>query len=308
MSSLRAEIGPLSTLFAFEASGRLGSFTRAAEELGVTQAAVSKQVAALEQRLGRKLFVRHARHIELTPAGNQLFATTSSALRSVAKAIREIEALDHRPLTIALSIAMSQFWLMPILPEFIDRHPDIKLRILSQDDLSHVSGADILLSFQTDPGPSDIRLFEGEVVAMASPGFLKAHKVQTAADLLNLPRIQYDTPNRSWIGWVEWASHAGLDPPRPSSHGLSVSRYQDALLAAMRDQGAVLAWSFDGQMPFPNGELTILPGPRVPAPGAFFLSLADPKRPGVAEVVRWLRGRTAKGIPKVGVDAAFNPG
>jgi DNA-binding transcriptional LysR family regulator len=294
MPSIRADVGPLATLFAFEAAGRLGSFTRAADELGVTQAAVSKQVAALEQRLGRKLFVRRARHIELTPAGGELFETTSAALASVARAMREIQALDHAPLTIALSIAMSQFWLMPILPEFTDRHPDIRLRILSQDDLSNLSGADIVISFQTDPGPDDIRLFGGEIVAMASPGFLRAHRIATAADLLTTPRIQYDTPNRSWISWAEWASHARLDPPRPSSHALSVSRYQDALLAAIRDQGAVLAWSFDGEIPFPNGELVLVPGPRIPAPGAFFLSVADPSRPGVREVVGWLRDRAGR--------------
>jgi LysR family glycine cleavage system transcriptional activator len=214
MPSIRADVGPLATLFAFEAAGRLGSFTRAADELGVTQAAVSKQVAALEQRLGRKLFVRRARHIELTPAGGELFATTSAALASVARAMREIQALDHAPLTIALSIAMSQFWLMPILPEFTDRHPDIRLRILSQDDLSNLSGADIVISFQTDPGPDDIRLFGGEIVAMASPGFLRAHRIATAADLLTTTQdsIRHPEPELDFLGGMGIPCPAGSAP------------------------------------------------------------------------------------------------
>ncbi len=287
MSSIRADIGPLSALFAFEAAGRLGSFTRAAGELGVTQAAVSKQITTLEERLGLRLFIRRARHVELSPAGSELFVTTTAALASIARTMRELQAADRPPLTIALSIAMSQFWLMPILPDFTARHPDIPLRILSQDDLEGVA-ADIVIRFAAQEVPGALRLFEAEVMAMASPRFLERHPLRGAADVLAAPLIHYDTPDRSWIGWREWAAHAGLAPAR-TPRALSVSRYQDALIAALRDQGVMLTWGFLGRPLIAGGDLVPVPGPRIPAPGAFYLSTRTPERDGVRAVVDWLR-------------------
>lgn len=289
MSSIRSEIGNLSTLFAFEAAGRLGSFTRAALELGVTQAAISKQIGLLEDRMEQPLFLRMPREVVLTAAGRELLETTSISLNAIAKTMRDLRSVKHIPLTIALSIPMSQFWLMPRLPDFTQAHPDIPLRILSQDDLNGAQDADIIIQFYGGPTPplGAMHMFDGEVAAMASPTFLTKHAIITPGDVLNAPLIHYDTPDRNWISWREWASASNL-PVTRAIPALSLNRYQDALIAAARNQGAVLAWYLRGKPLIPDGALVPAPGPRIPAPGAFYLTVLRPDRAGAQTVANWL--------------------
>ena len=113
MLSFRRQIGPLSAVFAFEAAARHLSFSRAAEELGVTQAAVSKQIASFEAHLGTKLFSRNHRSVSLTREGRELNRVVHMALKDVAAAARAIAGPQETHLTIALSTTLSQFWLMP---------------------------------------------------------------------------------------------------------------------------------------------------------------------------------------------------
>lgn len=290
MSSIRSDIGYLAWLFAFEAAGRLGSFTRAAAELGVTQAAVSKQIVALEDRLGQRLFHRRPRHVELTPAGQELFATTTFALGAIARTMRDLRRVEDPPLTIALSIPLSQFWLMPRLAEFTAAQPQIPVRIIAQDDPATVRGADVHLRydmFDAAPPAGARRLFGATVMAMASPQFLERHRLATPADVIAAPLIHYDAPDRSWITWRDWAAHCGL-APGPLRPALSVSRYQDALIAAQQHQGIVLVWCIDGRPLVAEGHLLATPGRPLPAPGAFYLHGGDRQRPGLQLLTDWL--------------------
>lgn len=291
MASLRSEIGQLTSLFAFEAAGRLGNFTRAAEELGVTQAAVSKQIVALEARLGQKLFDRKARCVALTAAGQDLYATTAFALGAVARTMRDLQRPADRPLTIALSVPLSQFWLMPRLPEFTARHPNLPIRIIAQDAPQTAKDADFIITFIGHDEPTDgaAPLFGAQIIAMAAPDVLRAQNLATMADVARAPLIHYDAPDRSWLTWRDWAvaakqAVAGIRP------ALSVSRYQDALTAAGQGQGVVLVWCIDGRPLIAKGDLVAVPGPILPAPGAFYLRQGD-DRTGMAEVAAWLAQR-----------------
>lgn len=289
MASLRAEIGPLSSLFAFEAAGRLGSFTRAADELGVTQAAVSKQIVALEDWTGQRLFHRKPRHVELTEAGQALFSATTVGLGTIARSMRDLQEVDERPLTLALTIPLSQLWLMPRLKEFTAAYPDIALKVDAKDPRDTAVTADFTILFHPNGNalPQGCRhLFGGEVRAMASRAFLARHRLQTPSDVLRAPLIQYDAPDRSWLTWRDWAVEAGIDSGRLHP-ALSVSRYEDALIAARTHQGAVLVWFINGQPLISGEELEPLPGPILTAPGAFYLQ-AGPLRPGAEAVLDWL--------------------
>jgi DNA-binding transcriptional LysR family regulator len=289
MASVRSEIGSLAPLFAFEAAGRLGSFTRGAAELGVTQAAISKQISSLEEWIGKPLFVRRPRHVELTAEGQELFATTSLALSSIARTMRNLKLVADPPIGIALSVPLSQFWLMPIISEFTKEHPAINLRILAQDDLAEASGADLIVRFQHEEirKPAGLRLFDGEVVAMASSAFLRDNPLSSPADVLAAPLIHYDTPDRSWISWSMWAEQAGL-PPRPLQPALSLNRYQDAVIAAMQGQGVALVWKLNGRPLVFAGTLEAVPGPCIRAPGAFYLETPGTGGPATDLVIDWL--------------------
>lgn len=297
MSRFRNRIGPLATVFAFEAASRHGSFTAAAEELGVTQAAVSKQIAALEERLGVTLFIRRHRHVELTSAGVRLATSAHAALSSVARTMQEIQKKEPRPLTVTLSASLSRFWLMERMPDFRRSHPDIVLRVVAQDDPDprNIDGTDLLIRYETmlPPGTEAIRLFGAKIVAMASPGFLQRHPIHGPEDIVSVPLIHYDTPDRGWISWEDWrrsALPAGTLPPP----ALSVSRYHDAFAAAQQGQGVVLVWQVEDGQDRPVGGLAAIPSPAIPAPGAFYLIPLTPDREETRAAVAWFASQSAE--------------
>ena len=120
---------PLSALRIFEAAARLGSFTRAADELGVTQAAVSWQVKALEQRLGQPLFLRLPREVALTPAGERLARAASEAMSLLRTALADLSETGQGVLVISALQSLASQWLAPRLGAFQLAHPEIAVRL-----------------------------------------------------------------------------------------------------------------------------------------------------------------------------------
>jgi DNA-binding transcriptional LysR family regulator len=282
MTNLRREIGSLTALFAFEAAGRLDSFTLAAAELGVTQAAVSKQISALEHELDTSLFRRMHRSVQLTEKGQELYQAVHDGLSGVVAAMQTLRiGTQPRPLTIAATMSMSHFWLLPRLPSFKKQHPDIAVRIVSQDEFLDLrSGtADMIIRFGDGSWPDgeDRMLFRGEICAMASPGFLASHgSIDTVEAILSCPLISYDTLDWSWeiSTWTQWKKVGGVAGKLPAP-ALSFSRYIDAIQAASADQGVVLAWrSLTGGIE-EKGQLLRLPGPPLVPRGAFYLVSTD---------------------------------
>ena len=292
----RHEIGSLGALFAFEAAGRLGSFTRAADELGVSQAAVSKQVANLEASLGQLLFQRLHREVRLTRAGTDLFRVTTEALASISQSMRSLRRNEAvRPITIAASMATSHLWLMPLLTSFKRSHPGLPIRLLSEDSAVDLrtGAADIAIRFG-DGGWQDGRatyLFNGVVYPMASPSLVEAREsVEKVEDLLDWPWIAYDNPDRSWVSWSDWLRAAGCKGA-PAAPTLSCTRYLDALQAACAGQGVVLVWGGLTGGIEERGRLVRLPGPAFFPPGDFYLIEAPQAeaKPGCALLSAWLR-------------------
>ncbi len=292
MAGFRNQIGSFSTIFAFEAAARHGSFTAAAGELGVSQAAVSKQIAALEERLGVALFFRRPRHVELTPAGRQLAASSHTALSSIAGTMQEIRKVEARSLTVKLSASLSRFWLVERMPDFRRTHPDIVLRIVTQDTPGDhaANNADLLIRYQTTvlPGSGAIRLFGARIAPMASPGFLERHPVRRPEDIALAPLIYYDTPDSEWVSWEDWQRIAlpGKPLPPPS---FSVSRYHDAFAAAQQGQGIILAWQVENGSDRSFEGLREIPAPKIAAPGAFYLIPLTPARLETRAAIEWLK-------------------
>lgn len=293
--SHRREIGSLGALFAFEAAGRLGSFTRAAAELGVSQAAVSKQVANLEETLGRPLFQRLHREVRLTRTGLDLFQVTTAALASISQSMRSLRRTEAvQPVTIAASMATSHLWLMPLLTSFKQSHPGLPIRLISEDgavDL-RTSATDIAIRFGDGEWPdgSATLLFGGVVYPMASPSLIEAHdRLEKVEDLVDLPWIDYDAQDRSWVSWSDWWRAAGgnLSLAAPT---LSCTRYLDALQAACAGQGVVLVWGGLTGGIEERGQLVRLPGPAFFPQGGFYIVQAPQAqdKPGGALLSAWL--------------------
>ncbi len=174
----RRDLPSLSLLQTFELAARRLSFTEAAEELCITQSAVSRQIRSLEEQLGVPLFKRLHRALELTPEGKTLFETVTRNLDDLEVSIREIQVVKSFPqLTVGTSVSFAYFWLMPRLAKFSEAHPEIDLRILASDQaLDLAKGtADIGVLYGNGqwPGFKSDLLFGEEVYPVCGPAYLE---------------------------------------------------------------------------------------------------------------------------------------
>lgn len=210
---------PLSAIRVFEAAARLGSFTRAAEELGMTQAAVSWQVKALEKRLDQPLFRRLPREVVLTPAGERLARAATEAIGALRGAVGDITDSGTGVLSITVLNTFATQWLAPRLGAFQVHHPDIAVRLDSSQrlvDLLHEeSDVGIRASREGEwPGLESVFLFPSAQTVLATPQALAAMGPDPkAADLLKLECVGSDAE------WTAWYANAGLSRPAPTPGG-----------------------------------------------------------------------------------------
>lgn len=241
MTGIRRNLPPLALFVTFEAAARLGSFTRAAAEMGITQAAVSRQVRRLEEELGLRLFLRAHRRVEPTPAGRHLAATLTEIfgrLTETVEAIRPVPARDM--VVVATTLAFAHFWLVPRLPLFRARHPGVRLRLISEDaafDLRQ-DRIDAVVRYGRPPFADGTILasMADEVFPVASPALLERDPAAA------LPAIGLEWPDPSWLSWERWARLAGADGQAIPAPFLRFNHYIDAVQAAINGEGVVLGW------------------------------------------------------------------
>ncbi|ENV36560.1 hypothetical protein F959_02507 [Acinetobacter venetianus RAG-1 = CIP 110063] len=237
---------PMNSLIVFEAAARHLSFTRAANELNVTQGAISRQIRQLEEYLGKELFVRANRNMYLTPTGLQYYQTVYSALLEVAKATGEIKKWQgEHQVTVATSNAMAALWLLPKVTAF-QQQEGIDLRILATDNIFdlHKMDCDIALFYCRVPpvGMNVTTLFPEEVFPVCSPSYLAqfAENV-TAEELFGRTLLYLDDSQKDWITWSEWFELVNYPEVKPKNR-VNINNYPMLLQAAMNGQGVALAW------------------------------------------------------------------
>jgi DNA-binding transcriptional LysR family regulator len=237
----------MTALTAFEAAARLGSFTRAAEELGVTQAAVSRQIHALEDDFGFPLFKRLHRKVSLTAQGRSLAAATSNAFNMIAEASSELrQETGDDDLTIAATVAFSHFWLLPRISDFSRRHPETTLRIVSQDAMPSLDQGEVDVAIRFGDGlwsgGRAEKLFEDHVFPVCSPKFADTVDADISpAELIRQPLISNEADDPMWIGWNAWLSTFGVSNTGKLK-GMRCSFYTEAIYAALNGQGISLGW------------------------------------------------------------------
>ena len=248
MSGLRHRLPPLTALVTFESAARLRSFTRAAAELGVTQAAVSRQIHLLENRLGFPVFRRLHRRVELTEKGQKLANAASAALTLVADTIAEVtDSSPQGELVIAASVGFSHFWLLPRISRFSREHSDVKLRIVAQDELVDLGRGDVDLTIRYGNGlwadGRSVLLFRDEVYPVCSADYLQAHgPIEDLDQLVRHPLILHQSQDPVWTGWEAWLSAFGAEMPRRGAQ-MVCSSFTDSIYAALAGQGVSLGWA-----------------------------------------------------------------
>jgi LysR family glycine cleavage system transcriptional activator len=247
----RPRLPALDTLRVFEAAARHANFTKAANELCVTQPAISLRVQALEAELGVILFRRLSRRLELTADGERLALGVRDALERIACAIGELDGrADRGPLNVTMLPSFASRWMIPRLPCFHAAHPKILVRLSAEDhavDLWAGNGADLAIRFGRGqyPGLSTTPLMPDSIVPVCSPALLRAYRpVTTVNALLEMPLLHDVDAERDDSGsdWKSWLTHIGApsDDPRLAT-GPRFSHAHFVIEAALLGQGVAMA-------------------------------------------------------------------
>lgn len=234
---------PAQALHAFEAAARHMSFTEAARELGVTQAAISQRIRLLEHRLGQPLFLRHPRGLELTDAGRALVPAVHDAFERLTSGIAEVVgAPAEAPLTVRMTPGFAAHWLAPRLPAFQAAHPELTLRVSSAvwpSDFD-LEGVDIEIRYGRGEweGVDCERLTRERLTPVCAPSM--AAGLAAPRDLENrvlIHTVGFET------GWEQWLAKAGERRLLDRSHALLCDTMAVSLELAMRGAGVALGRS-----------------------------------------------------------------
>ncbi len=238
---MMSALPPLSAVRAFEAAARHGSFTKAAAELGMTQAAVSYQVKLLEDRLGAPLFLRLPKRVVLSEVGKRLAPPVNEAFQRLEAAFATMRETSEAVLSVSAIMTFAANWLVPRLGAFQLAHPTIAVRLETTHRLVDFAREDFDLGIRTGhgkwPGLKAHLLMPTEFTPLCSPTFLgRAGRLNGPADLLKLPLLDW---RDDW--WRQWFALAGIPDPQPAPHP-TVQLESQVMLgqAAMTGQGVAI--------------------------------------------------------------------
>lgn len=297
----------LDLLRGFEAAARHLSFTVAAEELFLTQSAVSRQVQTLEEQLGVKLFERRTRALVLTRAGESYYQEVSKALQQLREATIRVTAGIDPLVRVTTTVSFGSLWLVPRLARFQAQFADIPVHVIAENMLLDLERdvADVAVRYTTQEraGNNAVMLFGETVAPVCSPSLIRDRKrVQNARELLVLPLLHYDATQVSapWLSWDVWLEAMGLEYPTGAG-SLSFSHYDQLIHAATAGQGVAL-----GRFPLMNelvhqGRL-LMPLRSPPAPLAqgrgywLVVPSRSADRPQVKTFVEWLLSEAAAAL------------
>lgn len=310
-------------LRAFDAVARHLNFRVAAEEMALTQSAVSRQIQALEHEVGTSLFLRHTRAVELTNAGKLLHRSTSTSLERIDSTVRQIrQSTGRKSVSITTWASFASMWLIPRLEAFQREHPDIDIRIDATDAAVDLSTADVDVALRCTTSSSvpagTIRMFGEQLTAVASPWLLKTQPIAKLADLAHCTLIEdsdtHTARRQGWYGWQHWLS--AFDPttnkvksqtsskvPLQPKRWLYFNYTHQIAQAALTGQGVALARLPLVAESLASGNLVeVLPGMRLNSPLAYWLLIAprSSTRPEVRAFCDWLRQQASETRQAIG--------
>ena len=259
-----------SALAAFDSVARLGSFSGAAEELSLTQGAISRQVSGLEGQLGILLFDRTSRGVVLTEAGADYAKAVAGALAQIRSASLTAMTKRHNDqLNLAILPTFGTRWLMPRIPHFVARHPEITLNFATRIGIFDFDrdGIDMAIHIgQPDwPGAECTFLMEEMVAPVASPAFLKAHPIGKGEDLLRLPLLHMASRPGAWSHWFESLGISG-----PPAQGMRFEQFGNVAQACIAGLGVALMPLFLIDSELSSGQLVEAFPHQVRSPSAYY--------------------------------------
>jgi LysR family glycine cleavage system transcriptional activator len=290
---------PLNALKAFEAAARHESFTRAAEELCVTQGAVSHQVKALEAELGLKLFNRERQRLVITEAGRGYLAIVRDAFDRIADGTeRLLQRQRGGALTVSTSPNFAAKWLVHRLGRFAEVHPEIDLRVSASANHIDFAREDIDLAIRHGDGSTSglhvTRLCAEELFPVCSPKLLSGRNPLRAPADLGRVTLLHVNDRQDWSLWLDFAGATGVDPAR----GPVLSQASMAIDAAVDGQGVALARTALAAWDLIGGRLVRPFAMAMPLRYAYWIVCpkATARLPKIAAFSDWLLAEAAEDI------------
>ena len=261
----------IASLRAIEALERLGSATAAAEALNLTQGAVSRQLRSLEAQLGTTLILREGRGMRLTPEGARYAGEVREALQQITRAsLRLTVNPAGGTLDLAILPTFGMHWLVPRLPDFARRHPEITVNLATRIKPFNFGSEnfDAAIHFGDGawPGTEALRLQEEAVIAVSAPELLSTLSLTRAADVLRLPLLHIETRPDAWSAWLR-AHGVEAEPASGTIH----DQFSTIRQAALHGLGVALLPDYLAGQDLATGRLARVWGGATPVPGAYQL-------------------------------------
>lgn len=250
MTNLRKRLPPLTSLAAFEAVCRLGSFTKAAYELSLTQAAISRQIIKLEQDFGVTLFERRSHDVGLTHDGERFARTVNPAINAIGDAAQIMRAngTESDQLVIFAEMCLAAYLIVPLMPKFQAMFPEVNIKLLTSSKPMEEALETFDMGFQY--GAADKRVFtplstwSDEIIVVCSPEFRRTLPEKCAIqDLQEATLIHTQQAGAGWMSWSNFFErfHTKLKENKGS---LVFNAHNSAIDAAISGSGLVLGWRF----------------------------------------------------------------
>jgi len=314
------QLPPLNALRTFEAVARLESFTKAADELSVTRAAVSHQIKNLEEYVGFPLFERHTRSISLTPAGAVALPKLREGFNNISDAVHLMNShQSNENLTVWMAPSFASKWLVPRLHDFSLKYPDIDMQLHavsglidtteqrghSMEDLFRSEDADIVIRFGEEanhPGCKVHKLFSVQTVAVCSPELLEDpdKPLNSPKDLAHHTLLHDNTAYRGRPQWNKWLKHEGIEGI-DHERGLKFNHISLAIDSAIDGQGVLLAIEALARKDIEEGRLCVPFKSSLPLDMSYYAiypETADSNHHAVDSFIHWIT-EEAKSEPEI---------
>ncbi|MFK3817850.1 LysR substrate-binding domain-containing protein [Pseudomonas sp. NPDC089407] len=292
----RRIIPSMTALLEFEAVARHNSFTLAAQELGVTQAAVSKQIRQLEENLACQLFQRLHRGVRLTSEGQALYAVLSDSMQKIASVFDRLSEGDsEQELVLSSTATFSQLRVMPRLGSLRSALPQVRLRLATQMFTGDLRNHDVDLLVRYGNGRWEdgiaLHLFDEEIFPVCSPAWLARNPLPESLEALyRADLLDADATTEGWMTWPTWFRELGGNPPK-LSYNLRCQLYTDTIQGALHGHGVALGWGRMLDHLLASGELVRLTDLVVRPREAYYLVVPHGRTttPTILKLVDWLR-------------------
>jgi LysR family glycine cleavage system transcriptional activator len=295
MGNLRNRLPPLTSLAAFDAVCRHSSFTKAAGELCLTQAAVSRQIIALERHLNVALFERRAHDVTLTSDGEWFASIVNPAINTIGDATTKIKSNQTGRLTIFSEPCIANYWVTPRISKFQTQFPHTTITLLTSD--LPIDEATEVFDIGLQYGTANKKMFtqqaiwSDEIIVVACPEIHNQLAKQVRlTDLLEFPFVHTDRTGPGWVSWSSFFSIFGEEFPKDHT-GLLFNNYHSSVDAAIHGAGLLLGWKFVVEAVMREGKLIQVGEFTMPSPDDQYMYTKrnSPNSSSAQAFIEWIK-------------------